>query len=139
MKLGAYRNVVILIARLIVGGIFIVAGWMKVSHMPETIMGFSQMGFGVLLTYLASYAELVGGVLLVLGLWTEIAAAVLSVVMIVALGVTYKLGFPMYSAPLTALGGLLAILAQGGGTLSLESIVCKKKTTTDTTTTAPTV
>lgn len=116
MKINS--NLAVLITRLIIGGIFIGTGWMKVSDMATTLGYFSQMGIPAFLTYIVAYAELVGGILVILGLWTEIAAAVLAVIMIFAIWYSRSLGFVGILGPLAVLAGLVSILGSGPGQYS---------------------
>lgn len=120
---GFDRNLASLITRLIVGGIFIYSGWIKVTDMPTMLGYFSSMHIPTFLTYIVSYGELIGGVLLVLGLWTSYAALFLSMVMIVAVYLTIPLGFAMFGLPLTMLGALLSVTGNGGGKYSIGN--CK--------------
>ena len=109
------KDILLLIVRLIIGGVFILAGWMKVSAMAQTIVSFGTMGIPAFLAYLVSYAELIGGVLLVLGIYSCIASAVLSIIMIVAVYFTYPGGMQMFGTPLATLAALLGLLASGAG------------------------
>lgn len=104
-----------LVARLIIGGIFIYAGWMKVGDMPGTIAMFGQLGLPAWLTYVVSYGELLGGLLLVLGAWFDRVALFLSVIMIVAAWLTRAGGMAAVGLPLATLAGLLALLGSGPG------------------------
>jgi uncharacterized membrane protein YphA (DoxX/SURF4 family) len=115
------KNVLILVVRLIIGGIFIASGWMKVSAITQTVEMFATMGIPVFLTYVVSYAELAGGALIALGLWAELAAIVLAIIMVVAVYLTRTAGFAVFSMPLATLGGLLAIIATGAGRYALDS------------------
>lgn len=76
-----------LIARIVVGEVFLVSGWVKLHNLPQMIENFAGWGipFPAVLTPFASVVELVGGVLLILGLLTRIAAAQLAFVMVVAI------------------------------------------------------
>ncbi len=109
-------DVALLITRLIVGGIFVYAGWLKVSDMAMTISQFSMMGITITpLVYLVAYGELLGGLMLILGLWTEFAAFFLTIVMLVAFYLTKNFGFQMFGMPLAMLSGLVTILGYGAG------------------------
>ena len=109
------QNISILIARLIIGGLFIGTGWMKISAMAMTIGFFQSLGIPAFLAYVVGYAEFIGGILLILGLWIEITTAILAIIMIVAIYLTRTGGFPAFSTPLVTLGSLLAICAAGPG------------------------
>jgi putative oxidoreductase len=110
------KNIAILVVRLIIGGIFITTGWMKVSDLSMTVGFFSQLGIAAFLAYVVTYVELIGGILIVLGLWTEIAAIALGVVMLGAIYYTMSMGFQGFMGPLAVLGGLVSILGTGAGT-----------------------
>lgn len=77
-----YNDILILISRLIIGGIFLYSGWVKVSDMATTVGYFSQMNIPVFLAYVISYAELLGGLGLILGLWSELASLGLLIIMV---------------------------------------------------------
>ncbi|HEU0080891.1 MAG TPA: DoxX family protein [Candidatus Paceibacterota bacterium] len=113
------RGVFLLIVRLIIGGIFIAAGWMKVSAMAMTVGYFAQMGIPAFLAYVVGYVELVGGVLIVLGLWSCLAAFVLAVIMLFAIWYSRSMGFQGMMPPLAVLAGLLSIIESGAGKFSL--------------------
>ena len=75
-----------LIMRLVVGYTFMLAGWGKLNNLPQMIQNFTEWGipFPNLLTPFVSGLECFGGVMLILGLFTRIPAAMLAVVMVVA-------------------------------------------------------
>ena len=118
------KNALILINRIIVGGIFIISGWMKVFAIAATIGFFASVGIPAFLAYVVGYAELVGGVLIVLGLWSSLTSAVLAVIMIFAVWYTRSMGFEGMVTPLATLSGLLGVLVSGAGKYAPQ---CKKK------------
>lgn len=113
-------NLALLVIRIIIGGIFIVSGWMKVVDMTQTLGFFSSLHIPAFLTYIVAYGELIGGILLVIGLWTSVASAFLSIVMIVAIFVTIPMGSGAYMTPLATLAGLIAILGGGAGRFAIR-------------------
>lgn len=117
----SYRDVVFLLARLIIGGIFIATGWMKVSDMAATVGYFAQMGIPVFFAYAVGYLELIGGILIILGLYTCLVAAVLSVIMLFAIWYTRGMGFQGFATPLATLAALLALFGVCGGKYSLKT------------------
>ena len=119
-QLKMHPDVALLITRLIIGGIFVYSGWAKVADIAGTVGMFSQMGIPAFLTYIVSYGELIGGVLLILGLWTELAALFLTIVMLVAFYLTRNFGFQSFGLPLVTLAGLLAILGLGAGKYKIK-------------------
>lgn len=118
-------NLALLVVRIIIGGIFIFSGWMKVSDMAQTLGFFSSLHIPAFLTYIVAYGELLGGILLVLGLWTCLVSAFLSIIMIVAIFLTIPMGPSGYMTPLATLAGLIALLGNGAGKFA----ICKSKNT----------
>ena len=76
-----------LLMRLIVGYVFMLTGWGKLNNLPQMIQNFTEWGipFPKLLTPFVSGVEFFGGIMLILGLFTRIPAAMLAVVMVVAI------------------------------------------------------
>jgi len=76
-----------LIMRLIVGYTFMLTGWGKLTNLPQVTENFIEWGipFPNILTPFVSAVECFGGVMLILGLFTRIPAAMLAVVMLVAI------------------------------------------------------
>ena len=76
-----------LVARLIVGYVFMLSGWTKLNNLPVMIERFTEWGIPMpqILTPFVSGVECFGGAMLVLGLFTRIPAAMLAVVMVVAI------------------------------------------------------
>ncbi|HEY4367607.1 MAG TPA: DoxX family protein [Steroidobacteraceae bacterium] len=76
-----------LVARIVVGYVFMLSGWGKLNNLPQVTENFISWGIPLpqLLTPLTSAIEFLGGLLLILGLLTRISAGALGVVMIVAI------------------------------------------------------
>jgi putative oxidoreductase len=76
-----------LLMRLIVGYVFMQTGWGKLTNLAQVTENFVGWGipFPTVLTPFVSGVEFFGGVLLILGLFTRIPAAMLAVVMVVAI------------------------------------------------------
>ncbi len=87
-KVAAYLQwLAPLVARFVVGEIFMTAGWGKLQNLDAMIENFTSWGipYPHILTPLTSGAEFVCGILLMFGLFTRISAGILGVVMIVAI------------------------------------------------------
>lgn len=82
-----------LFARIVVGWVFLWTGWAKLNNLPQMIQNFTEWGipFPEVMTPFVSGVEFFGGLLLLLGLFTRLAATPLVIVMIVAI-VSAKLG-----------------------------------------------
>ena len=76
-----------LIARLVVGYVFMLTGWTKLHNLPQIILNFSSWGipYPEILTPFVSGVEFFGGLALMLGLFTRIAGGMLAVIMVVAI------------------------------------------------------
>ncbi len=108
------RDVVMVLARLVLGTVFITHGWQKLDTfgLDGTAASFDQMGVPLpeLSAALAAAIELGGGVLLLLGLLTPLAALLLAAQMAGAYWFAHR-----GAGVLSAEGGweLVAVLAVG--------------------------
>ncbi len=114
----------LLVLRIGIGALFIFAGYMKAQDMAATIGQFSSMGFSAFWTYVVTIVELVAGVAVLLGIFTRIAAALVSVVMIVALTVVWKGGMNMIMTPAITLFATVALFLSGSGRFSAMRKFC---------------
>ena len=114
-------NVGLLVLRIGVGAIFIFAGWAKVSNLSGTVAMFAGMGFNAFWTYVASFAELIGGLAVLLGVFTRLFAGILAIVMVVAI---YKLSgnMEMIMTPVAVFFSCLALTLASGGKYSLKHL-----------------
>jgi putative oxidoreductase len=125
--------VALFVARLTVGVLFVSTGWGKVHHLAKVTSFFAELGIPMpgLNATVASYTELVGGSLLVIGLASRVASLPLVVTMIVAI-LTAKRAEVNGLADLfglvewTYIALLLVIAAVGPGLLSVDAAVAKR-------------
>jgi len=75
----------VLLIRLALAAVFIAHGWGKFSDMTGTVGFFSSLGINSLFAYLVAATELLGGVAMLLGIWTKWAGILLAIVMIGAI------------------------------------------------------
>lgn len=126
----------LLLLRLVLGGLMMahgsqkLLGWFGGHGLAGTGGFFESLGFrpGRLFAAAASAAELTGGLLLLLGLFTPAGAALMISVMVVAMGsVHWKNGVFAGSngveVPLLYATGALAIGLAGPGLYSLDSVL----------------
>ncbi|NET10368.1 MAG: DoxX family protein [Symploca sp. SIO2B6] len=118
-----------LIVRVAVGLLMIHNGVDKlgdVQGFADNVVAFIGLPFPVFFTYCAAYTEIVGSVLLVLGFFTRLDAALLLVTMAVAIFFHLKAdGFkimPLETASLYAML-FLYFMASGGGALSIDALL----------------
>jgi len=122
-----------LVVRLVSGGLMVHNGFDKladISGFAEGVVSYIGLPFPVFFTYCAAYTEIVGAILLMLGLLTRPSALALLVTMIVAIFFHVK-GNGLKVAPLeTAMlysmfYGLFLIL--GPGQLSLDQLIVVRR------------
>ena len=119
-----------LVARIVVGWVFMWTGWTKLNNLPQVTENFIEWGipFPHILTPFVSGVEFFGGLFLLLGLFTRLAAPPLVIVMIVAVisakwgqidSLETLLGFE--EVAYMTLFGWLAVV--GPGPISLDSLL----------------
>lgn len=119
--------------RLVLGGIFIYAGLAKLVWFHDmTTAGFATMGLpgsASAWAYFVGGLELLGGVMVLLGVYARYAALWLSLVMVVAVWSmrANPMGLAGLFSPLAVLGGCLAILGGGAGKWRLVATECHCK------------
>jgi putative oxidoreductase len=124
--------------RLIVGVIMAMHGYQKFFGSPngvgDVVTAFTNWGIVMpdLMAPLVSFVELVGGICIVLGLFTRYWATMLAVVMVVAIAVVKMKTFRNWTfgsseLELSLMAGCLALLLAGPGVASLEKMLFKKE------------
>lgn len=127
-------NAGLMLIRLIVGAIFVMHGGQKlfVFGFSGVAGAFAQMGIPManILGPFVAFVELFGGLALIFGLLSRLAAVGIASTMIVAiLQVHLKNGFfaPMgVEFPLSLLGSTIMLAITGAGSWSLDSLVCSR-------------
>jgi len=131
---SACQSPFLLAVRLYWGWQFWQAGWGKVTNIPHVTEYFTSLGVPApaLNAYFISWLEVVGGILLALGLFSRLIAFPLTIDMIVAyvvgdreaLGSIFSNPDKFYAAaPYTFLFASFLILFFGPGKLSLDSLI----------------
>jgi putative oxidoreductase len=113
----------LLVLRIGLGAIFIFAGWQKVADLHGTVGMFASMGFAPFLAYLVSFVEFVGGICVLLGMFTRPFAVLLAITMLVAAYITRA--NPMMSMfPLSLAFSAVALTFSGSGMYSVARKMC---------------
>jgi putative oxidoreductase len=123
-----------LLVRLSLGGVFITSGWGKLHNLGQVTSFFTELGipFPGFNATLASSTELIGGVLILVGLVTRFAAIPLIFIMLVAIatakrpeidGVATLLSFIEF----TYIAGFAWLLVSGPGRASLDALLFGRK------------
>jgi putative oxidoreductase len=117
----------LLVLRLVLGAVMIGHGWPKVNgHLHEFAGHVASLGLPAWLGYVSAFAEFVGGILLIAGLFARCAAFAILVDMTVAIAkVHWKHGFMGnggYEFPLALWAIALALIFFGAGAISIDGI-----------------
>ena len=118
-------HTVLLIVRIIVGIIFVAHGLDKFNMGMDAVAGFFEsinIPAPMLMAWLVTLIETFGGIALIIGFGTELAAGLLVLVMIGAL-ITIKFSTELiggYELDLALIAALLPILSEGAGKYSLS-------------------
>lgn len=111
----------LLFLRLALAAVFIAHGWSKWSNLEGTVGFFAMLGVPAFLAYAVAAVELLGGLAMLAGVWTEVAGPLLAAVMI---GAIYLVKLPkgLMSAEFefTLLTAALAVALLGSGNYSVK-------------------
>jgi putative oxidoreductase len=133
------RSYISLIGRVLLGLIFVMSGFQKVADPGGTQVFMQAMGitWATTLFYLGAIAiELVGGVSLLLGLWSRIGA-ILLVLFMIPTTLIFHANFGdsnqtiHFMKNLAMIGGLLYVYVYGPGDRSIDAGVQHSMTTPD--------
>ncbi|TWD84283.1 putative oxidoreductase [Kribbella amoyensis] len=134
---SAARDLVLLLARVGLGVVFVAHGWQKfrTNGLQATAAGFEQMGVPAptLSAYYATAAEVIGGAALILGVLTSVAGVLLALDMAGAL-IFVHASNGIFAADggwelVAALGLLsLTLAATGAGRISLDNLLTRRAT-----------
>ena len=126
-----YQDWGFVLVRAVIGAIFIVAGSGKLFGGIE---GFSGMlaGLGlpapVVFAWIVALIELIGGILILVGLFTRYAPVPLAVIMLVATYIQWSGGgFGRARLDLLLLSVLVLLMMTGPGKISIDSVWHSKK------------
>ncbi len=123
-----HPDLAMLLIRIGLASVFIMHGWAKLGNIEGTMKFFVMLGLPAFMAYVVGTFELVGGILLLLGLWVEITGWVLAVIMIFAIVLAKaSKGFMGYEFELLLLLASVAVALTGSGKLSLSSALAKKQ------------
>jgi putative oxidoreductase len=122
-----------LLLRAVVGVAFVQTGWAKLHNLEGFTAFFDQLGIplaGVQAPLVAGL-ELAGGALLVIGLGTRIAAALLSGVMLVAMATAIWPGLASWHHLLGTVEAiyfatLVYLAVHGAGAISLDNLLARR-------------
>ena len=129
---GACQKYGPLVLRIVVGIIFAIHGWQKISGGMDGVAGFLgslSVPLPLFFAYVVTYVEFLGGIALILGIATRVAAQLLAINMVVALFLVHiPNGFFVskggYEFVLVLLAASVALSLTGPGAFAADSKCC---------------
>ena len=127
-----------ILSRVAIGVVFIESGWGKLHHLDKVVQFFASLGIPApqLQAPFVAGVELVGGTLVLIGLFTRVASVPLIGTMIVAILTAkradiHELGDLMFMPEYLFILLLLWLIVKGAGALSTDNALAKKCTSSD--------
>lgn len=125
MKWCANKDFGLFLIRLALAAIFITAGWGKFIAMDQVVPMFASMGLNELIAWLVAAVELLGGIAMLLGIFTRYAGIALAIVMVFAIAlVKWDMGFVAMQLDIILLATTLGLAMIGPGGWSLGKKEC---------------
>ncbi|HYD29623.1 MAG TPA: DoxX family protein [Azospirillaceae bacterium] len=132
------QNLLLLLARILLGAIFVQSGFGKLTNLAGFTAGLEGMGVpaATVMAAIGAAVEFFGGLAVVLGAWTRLAAVAVAVFTIAATLIAHRFwDVPeaertmqsiqfMKNAAIT--GGFLALVAAGGGCFSVDGLLKRR-------------
>lgn len=128
-----------LIGRILLGLLFLLIGWGKLTNVPGTIAYFNGLGVPAadIMAYLIGSIEVLMGAALILGLATRYSAVVAFVFVLVATAIAHRYWnyqgpaqgaqYAHFTKNLAIMGGALFVFVLGAGRYSLDAMLAKKR------------
>lgn len=111
----------LLLVRLGLAVVFIMHGWSKAGDISTTAGFFSSLGLNIFWVYVVAYVELLGGIALLVGVWSRWAGILLAIDMVFAIYlVKFVSGLRGYEFELLLLLVALAVYFSGSGRYSIR-------------------
>ncbi|MDT7043743.1 DoxX family protein [Candidatus Nitronereus thalassa] len=125
-----YNNYIMLAGRTMLAAIFLLSGFNKIFNPASTQEYMTSMGMPATEIFLfgAIVVEIVAGLSLLLGFWTQVGAAMLFLFMIPTTWIFHthfsnQTQFIMFLKNIAMMGGLLYVYVFGPGAWSLDALV----------------
>ena len=132
-----WQDFLLLIARLLIGWIFVQSGWGKLMNIAGFVATMPRRGLPDWLGYIAPPVEFIGGVLIIAGLATRYTALVMLLFVIIASFSSHRYWAvePAQVANqsshfwknVTIKGGLVLLFITGAGRIALDWVLAKKR------------
>lgn len=130
------QDPLLLVGRIMIGWIFLTSGWGKVTNVSAFAANMPKMGMPEFMGYIAAYGEFLGGLLLIVGLASRYAAALLAVFTITATFLAHRYwDYPpeqqgaqsgQFWKNIAITGGFLAYFVAGAGRYSVDAMLRRR-------------
>ncbi len=124
---GSAASVAILVGRILISNLFILAGFSKLTAIGATAGWFGAIGLPLptVTAVLVGLVELIGGLAILVGFQTRIAAIVIALFTLGATAIAHmdladQTQFLFFQKNLAITGGLLILAAVGAGAISID-------------------
>lgn len=115
-----------LVIRIAAGIIFVRHGWMKLMTLPMTEQFFHFLGLPAWVAPFVAGVEVLGGLMLILGILSRVAGVALMIDMLVAIFITgFAHGFAPHEFEFVLFAISAAVALGGSGRYSLYAMECK--------------
>jgi putative oxidoreductase len=128
-----WQNFLLLAARVLMGWLFVDAGWRKLFAMDAFIASLStrRVPYASVMGWIGGAVEFFGGLAILLGAWTRCAAILMIVFVIVATAISHRyweftepaarrMQQGQFAKNLAIIGGFLLMLITGAGRFSVD-------------------
>jgi putative oxidoreductase len=131
-----WQDFLLLVARVLLGWIFISSGWRKLMDIPAFVATMPRRDLPSWLGYVAPPVEFIGGICLVLGFATRYAALVMLLFIIIATFSSHRYwNYPEaqqanqnshFWKNVSMMGGTLLLFVTGGGRFAIDRMLQRK-------------
>ncbi len=131
------RDGLILVARLLMGAIFVMSGWEKLTDIPHFVESAVSRGVPEFLGYVAPFVEFLGGVLLITGLATRYTSLIIIIFITIAsfsshryweaAPAQYAGQFNNFWKNVAMTGGAILLFVTGAGRYAIDALIERRR------------
>jgi len=131
------QDLLMLLARVLIGLIFVQSGWGKLMNISGFVATMAQRGLPDFLGYVAPFVEFIGGILLIIGLATRYASLVMLLFLIIASFSSHRYWasepaqfanqFNHFWKNVAMMGGMILLFATGAGRYAVDASLQGKR------------
>jgi putative oxidoreductase len=135
-----WRDFLLLVARVMLGWIFVLSGWGKVLDVDRFIAGLERQNVpaATVLGYVGAISEFLGGLAILIGLSTRYAALLILLFTIVATLISHRYWeftdpaahrqqHTQFLKNLSIMGGTVLLFITGGGRFSIDGLLTRRR------------